>query len=1002
MTTPSAIVVPVDRPGVTIDTDRPQIMIETGIAGPPGPTGPPGEPGAPGGTVGGGAGGRFFDYTYAPPMSTGQRVGEGGSMPEGTLHFDAEDQTTASTIFVSPITSSGVDVSARLTMLPTDTPLWVQDRDDSSMHAVFTITDPPTFDDAMGAWAVPVTYDPDHSGDPVQPGQSVLTGALETGAGATGPTGETGPQGERGETGPTGPTGASGTAGSDGARGATGPTGATGASGAVSTVPGPPGASGPTGASGAAGATGPTGPTGSQGLQGTPGATGASGPAGASVTGPTGPTGAVGPTGPQGLQGTPGATGPSGTAGASVTGPTGATGATGATGPQGLLGPTGPAGSGGSGSGGGTVTRGADLYRSAPNYAIPNTATHVIDWNTTKRADAGMTVDLAANSVTVNSDGWYEVTARVTLSAAASARLAVSKLSSPAYYQLDGTAISSTVHNVSGVLYLTAGDGVQVSIRSASAISNTINAESVTPDSGTVTFFRVVELGAQGPTGPIGPSGGPTGPPGADGVSNIPGPTGPTGATGATGTTGPTGATVQTRGVEMVLNTTQDVGTSGGYIGFDSAPRVDAGFTAGTSGLDTGRVTVPTQGWYSISTGLKLTADVTTGTPTLTVMRTSDLGGGNVSKTPLIAVQPASPTAPVNRLEVSGDVYLHAGWDVWVLYEPLGASISADVWGTISTPPVTWFNVVSLGGQGPTGPTGPAGGPTGPTGATGPQGLTGATGPTGAQGDIGLLGSTGATGPSGSIGATGPKGDTGATGATGPTGSSGPQGLPGPTGPQGLVGATGAASTTAGPTGPTGPAGVGSTGPTGPAGAVGPTGPAGTGGGGTSTTVLPNLWFPLWPYFISGSNSTVTNGTMRVSRVVLTQDVKAVGVDSASTTGWGAFVVVYADTPTGPGALLSSGTINGGSTGLKSAALSLSAGVYWIGVSNTTGNASTMTLRGASGANPFMTGLDAPANNAGVANCWSATPAGTTAPNPFPTTGVTRNQENPAIYLQAV
>lgn len=63
-------------------------------------------------------------------------------------------------------------------------------------------------------------------------------------------------------------------------------------------ITGPTGPAGSTGATGAAGATGPTGPTGPTGAAGTAGATGATGPTGpAGVIGATGATGVTGPTG---------------------------------------------------------------------------------------------------------------------------------------------------------------------------------------------------------------------------------------------------------------------------------------------------------------------------------------------------------------------------------------------------------------------------------------------------------------------------------------------------------------------------------------------------------------------------------------------------------------------------------------------------------------------------------------------------------------------------------
>lgn len=137
----------------------------------------------------GGSAGRFFDYVYEPGGMAAARTLMGGPTTEGLLHFDVEDQATATEMYVSPLTSSGVDVSARIAQIPVGAQLWVQDRDDSSMHATFTTTGPASYDTGMGMWVAPVTYDEAGSGDPLVPGQPVLAGTLEsTGGGGGGTT----------------------------------------------------------------------------------------------------------------------------------------------------------------------------------------------------------------------------------------------------------------------------------------------------------------------------------------------------------------------------------------------------------------------------------------------------------------------------------------------------------------------------------------------------------------------------------------------------------------------------------------------------------------------------------------------------------------------------------------------------------------------------------------------------------------------------------------------
>ena len=79
----------------------------------------------------------------------------------------------------------------------------------------------------------------------------------------------------------------------------------------------------------------------------------------------------------------------------------------------------------------------------------------------------------------------------------------------------------------------------------------------------------------------------------------------------------------------------------------------------------------------------------------------------------------------------------------------------------------------ATGATGLTGNTG-ANGATGATGLTGATGATGLTGATGANGATGLTGPAGPTGPSGANGAAGPTGPSGATGINGSTGPTGP------------------------------------------------------------------------------------------------------------------------------------------------------------------------------------------------------------------------------------
>lgn len=286
---------------------------------------------------------------------------------------------------------------------------------------------------------------------------------------------------------------------------------------------------------------------------------------------------------------------------------------------------------------------------------------------------------------------------------------------------------------------------------------------------------------------------------------------------------------------------------------------------------------------------------------------------------------------------------------------------------------------------GPAGATGPAG-PAGPQGVKGadstvpgPAGATGPAGPQGSQGSQGLPGAdstvpgpAGATGPAGSTGPQGVKGDTGNTGPqgvkgdTGTTGAQGPQGTTGVQGPQGIPGDTG-------PQGPTGPQGS------------------------AMASIISGLWTPIWP-FASLTTQNLLSGAVRATRIVLPNAITDVQIE-ISTGGAAVFRVgVYADTPTGPGALLTqTADMSGSSVVAVRAALVLAAGTYWFAVINL--GSAQLGFRCAAGFNAYLPGLDQPVANT-QNNCWTlAGQAG--LPNPWPSVGITRSGLGPTIFVKA-
>lgn len=168
-----------------------------------------------------------------------------------------------------------------------------------------------------------------------------------------------------------------------------------------------------------------------------------------------------------------------------------------------------------------------------------------------------------------------------------------------------------------------------------------------------------------------------------------------------------------------------------------------------------------------------------------------------------------------------------------------------------------------------------------------------------------------------------------------------------------------------------------------------------------AVTTISNLWVPLWAY-AGLSTQAFGTGLLRVGRTVLPMAVKTVQLEvTTAVAGSILRVGVFADTASGPGALLyQSADFSGASAVALTAALGpVPAGTYWIGVQNT-GASGGPTLRCASGSNPFLTGNDLPgANN--LPNSWSASAQGTALPNPFPLGSVSRSGLTPALWLQA-
>lgn len=372
------------------------------------------------------------------------------------------------------------------------------------------------------------------------------------------------------------------------------------------------------------------------------------------------------------------------------------------------------------------------------------------------------------------------------------------------------------------------------------------------------------------------------------------------------------------------------------------------------------------------------------------------------------------------------------------------------------------------GPPGPEGPEGPQGDPGAPgaTGATGPQGSQGVQGVQGVQGPTGLTGPTGPAGADSTVpgpqGPQGLKGDPGAPGAPGAQGPAGP-GVPvGGTTGQALVKTSGADYATGWAT-PSGggeapavltrqefaPAAAATTvtltvtpdlvlsvirngveqsadaGHYTLAGAVltfsdpfvagerviavysQGVGVAslsgGASGGGGYAAPLSGLWMSVFPY-IAYAGSALTAGTLRVTRCTLPAAIQQAQMEVSSAGTTTIRYAAFADTPTGPGALLaqSASIDTSGTTGARIATFALPAGTCWLGVQNV--GAGSVTMRVVSGVNQALPGHDTPVvpyAPTAVWNAWQVVAQGTTIKDPFPTTGIARNVSFVGMFVQA-
>jgi hypothetical protein len=127
---------------------RPQVATIVVHSGPPGPPGPKGDPGAPGAKGDQGNPGPPGPAGAQGPQGprSASRLGEfnlnGNTSPppaSGQYRFDNADQTLATHLYIHSVTADSIDISLPLHYLVPGGKIYVQDKDDSLKHQIYTL-----------------------------------------------------------------------------------------------------------------------------------------------------------------------------------------------------------------------------------------------------------------------------------------------------------------------------------------------------------------------------------------------------------------------------------------------------------------------------------------------------------------------------------------------------------------------------------------------------------------------------------------------------------------------------------------------------------------------------------------------------------------------------------------------------------------------------------------------------------------------------------------------
>lgn len=167
---------------------------------------------------------------------------------------------------------------------------------------------------------------------------------------------------------------------------------------------------------------------------------------------------------------------------------------------------------------------------------------------------------------------------------------------------------------------------------------------------------------------------------------------------------------------------------------------------------------------------------------------------------------------------------------------------------------------------------------------------------------------------------------------------------------------------------------------------------------------ISGLWQSLWPVIGTSTGSAYAIGTTFVWRASIPYAFTNMLWNANSVTANSTFRVgIYADTPTGPGALLvQTADLVSSTTAVQTAALAWTGGMCWVGVQQV--GSAQGPFNAIQGISPWGVGVNQPGTLGANLSGWSAAGQGSVMPNPFPSSGVVKGATAsalPLIYLQA-